>query len=327
MPLPEQVRKQVEQADQVVAEMKAAPGTPTEEPPIQGAQGTPQASAEVVQLKPAGEEEPWEARYKALQGIFDTKLPQMQGELKNARQLLDQQRQMIIALQGQLQQTPPAAQPPVPSSVLTETEIKDYTPEFFSMMQRWLAPQVDPIRSAIVELQRSIPQAVQQLSSQVQNVTNVQALTREEKFFKEVGDAVPAWEQLNTDQRFLEWLGVVDELTGITRHAYLSDARANLDARRAIAVFSAFLRESGVAPSAGAPAQKAVSDLDRQVTMESTKRSAAPNGAATAKTYSPKDLTALYDAYRRGAYKGRDAEFQAEEQKLLLAINEGRYSR
>lgn len=337
MPLPEQVRKQVEAADHAIAELSkpGEGGTPTDQPPVAEKPVAPPVSGEVVPFsaKPKGSEEaPWEERFKALQGLFDAKMPQLQGELKNAQLLSDQQRQMIMALQGQIQQLQQNVQPSraaaPPASVLTEEELKDYTPEFFSMMQRWLEPQLGPIRHAIVELQRNVPQAVQQLSSQVQTVAHTQALTQEDKFFQAVDAAVPNWKQLNTDQGFLQWLGVVDSMTGISRHAYLSDARANLDAGRAIAIFQAYVQETGgsVTPTGTSAAQvQSHSELERQVTVESTKRSSAPSSGQETRTFSQKDLDKLYADYRRGLYKGKEAEFQVKERELLEAINSGRY--
>jgi len=334
MPLPEQVRKQIEAADQTVAEL-AKPvdaGTPSDQSPPQGEPPAP--TGEVVPFTPkAPEEKTWEERFKALQGIFDAKLPQLQNELKTSQAVSDQQRQMIMALQNQvqqLQQAPQPSKPAAPASALTEDELTDYTPEFFSMMQRWLEPQLNPIKHAIVELQRSIAPAVQQLTSQVQTVAQTQALTREDKFFQDVSNAVPNWEQLNVDPKFLEWLGVVDSMTGISRHAYLSDARANLDAGRVVAIFKAY--QPGVGGSttqAGASAAQVhpQSELEKQVTVESNRRPTPPAGGQETKTYSQKDLDKLYADWRRGLYKGKEAEFQTKERELLEAINSGRYAK
>lgn len=324
MPLPEQLRKQVEHADQVVAELTkpADDGTPPVATPDPESVTPP--SGEVIQLKPEEDEKTWQERYKALQGIFDAKMPQLQAELRNSQALQDQQRQMIITLQGQLQQVQQTLpkQQDAASPVLTEDELRDYTPEFFSMMQRWLEPQLGPIKHAIVEMQRNMAPAVQQLSSQVQTVAHTQAVTREEKFFAELTKAVPNWERLNTDSRFIEWLGVVDPMTGISRHAYLNDARSNLDSGRASAIFSSFAREMG-----GATQSSSTSDLEKQVTVESSKRGAPPSGEAATKTYTAKDLEKLYGDWRRGVFKGREAEFHAKEQELLGAINAGKYVR
>lgn len=334
MPLPEQIRKQIEAADQTVAELTKPvdTGTPSDQPPAQGDPAVP--TGEVVPFTPkAPEEKTWEERFKALQGIFDAKLPQLQNELKTSQAVSDQQRQMILALQGQLQQlqqAPPAPRQAAPTPVLTEDELKDYTPEFFAMMARWLEPQLNPIKHAIVELQRSIAPAVQQLSSQVQTVAHSQALTREEKFFQEVQGAVPNWEQLNVDPHFLAWLGVVDSMTGISRHAYLSDARSTLDAGRVVAIFRAYLHEAGGGTThAGTSAAQVQpqSELEKHVTVESTKRPAPPSGGQDTRTFTQKDLDKLYADWRHGAYKGREAEFQTKERELLEAINSGRYAK
>lgn len=333
MPLPEQVRKQIEAADQTVAELNkpADAGTPTDPQPPQGDPQPP--TGEVVPFTPkVPEEKTWEERFKALQGIFDAKLPQLQNELKTSQAVSDQQRQMIIALQGQIQQLQQAPQPAksaAPASVLTEDELKDYTPEFFSMMARWLEPQLNPIKHAITELQRNIAPMVQQLSSQVQTVAHSQALTREEKFFQDVQAAVPNWEQVNVDPRFLAWLGVVDSMTGISRHAYLSDARTNLDAGRVVAIFRAYAHEAGGGTTqAGTSAAQVQpqSELEKQVTVESTRRPSPPTGGQDTRTYTQKDLDKLYADWRRGVYKGKEAEFQTKERELLEAINSGRYA-
>lgn len=328
MGLPEQVRRQAEEVDQYYSEQEAAEAQPTSEEASDTA--APAQVAEVVSITQAApqpvqqqnhdeNDATWAQRYRSLQGMFNSQ----DVKYREAVAQIDQLRSALMSLQAQ-----PAAQrdsaPTSDGAGITPSEEQEYTPEFFSMMDRWLSARISPLASQVQAVAQHVP-SMQSLTAQVGHVAAVQHRSVEQQFFDKLSARMPAWDQINQTPAFIQWLAQVDPLTGVSRQVYLDDARARLDLDRVVNIFSAF--HGGSAGTGQDSSKSNVSDLSQQAVVTSRKAGNTPNSAGNEKVYSKSDLDKLYADYRRGAYKGKDAEFKSKEVELLAAINSGRYHR
>jgi hypothetical protein len=94
-----------------------------------------------------------------------------------------------------------------------------------------------------------------------------------------------------------------DPLSGCVRQQLLNDAIANGDAGRVVAFFKGFQREAGQASS-----------------PQRCHNTATPSKP----TYTRAQIGALYEQHRKGAYRGREAEWTRIENDIFSAQREGR---
>lgn len=148
--------------------------------------------------------------------------------------------------------------------------------------------------------------------------------SNEARFYGELSNAVPDWETVNTDERWLQWLAEVDPLSGLPRQAYLDNAAQTLDAGRTVALFKAFKESVGLVdkapaePKTAAPAKPALSPTPRTV------------GNAVAPTHREQVTTVtraeINDHYRRSStdvhYRTSEAH-KAMEQRIAQAMHSG----
>jgi hypothetical protein len=105
---------------------------------------------------------------------------------------------------------------------------------------------------------------------------------------------------VNADPRWLQWLAGIDNLNGRTRQDLLNAATAAGDASRIIRFFRDFMQAAG---------------------RQAQSRTAA---AGDRPTYTRAQIAWFYNQHRRGAYKGREADWARQEADLYAAQREGR---
>lgn len=327
MSIPEQVQRQLDDAavlrQQLVPNDDDAANTPTAVEAVSDgassnaapADQTPATRAE-AQPSEHADDPKMVQRYRTLQGMYNG----LDARYREALSHIDQMREAL----AQVQTAAPSAVTTVTpgggavSDPITPKELEDYTPEFFAMMDRWLAPRLNRLG---LEIERRVSQAVQPLATTVQTVAQQSARTAEEQFFDELTRVVPDWEQVNDSAGFIEWLAVADPMSAVTKQVYLNDARQKLDVRRVASIFNAYKQASGIAEPVSTSRRQSVA---AQATVAPRRNSSdVPTGKD--KIVTSLDLRKLYDDKRRGLYNGRDAEFRQLESELVAAINQGRY--
>jgi hypothetical protein len=125
---------------------------------------------------------------------------------------------------------------------------------------------------------------------------------------------VPNWEEINTNDAFLAWLGEVDPVYGQPRQAALNAAQQALNSDRAANVFKAFMATLPQTPKSN--------PVDKQV---SPKAAASTAPTPTEKpVISQKQVTDFYNEVAKGKYRGREQEAARIEAAINAAMAEGR---
>jgi hypothetical protein len=216
---------------------------------------------------------------------------------------------------------------PAPSKLITPKDEDEFGTDMVDFARRVTREEMTPVMQALSQMQRQIEQ-LGNLAPQVQQVATNQAATAEEKFFAQLSGAVPNWASINDNPKFHDWLLTPDGMTGITRQTYLEDARNSLDLRRVVSIFTAWERETGVAPTAAQPQQIAkasnVSRLEKQIAPGRTNAATAAPSPKAERNWSPADIAKFYEDRRTGKYKGREAEASATERDIFQAQKDGR---
>lgn len=287
-----------------VAPTEAAPQVePSSEPP---AKPTDTPVAEAVK----SDESTWEQRYKSLQGLFNSRVNELQVSNKALTQQVHELTTRLDRLMNEL-----SKRPEPPTAVADPKDVEEFGQDLVEMVKRQasavfagLAAKVDGVVQAF---ETRLAAVEQQLNGTAQTVS----MTAEEVFFSKLSQAVPDWEQINADQRFLDWLGEEDPVYGVSRQAALTAAHKALDVKRVAAIFNTFkaLHQS----------QKSTKSVEKQVSPATT-AAPAPTAQPEKPVITQAQIQAFYRDVAQNKYRGREAEAAKLEQVINEAIAEGR---
>lgn len=295
-PLPRAVRERAERAQQLLDEAKKPQGDAPAEPVSQTAPEAPP----VEQPTDPRENDPayWRQRFSVVSGILKREREDRKAE--NDRHF--QEMQTLSQRVAQLE-----AAKPVPADVdltafFTQEQIEEFGEEQCKAMARAATA------AARTELQTHIDAAVKPLHEEAQRTKERSLQERKAEFEERLAEAVPNYQQIDTDPRWLEWLAEVDASTGLERQELLTRHVQRFDAQRAAGMFKAFLGDAGAAPASApppvAPAASAAPAVD------------APPVASTKGYPSQAEIR---DYYKRAALgKVSDAEVKEFEARLRL---------
>ena len=186
-------------------------------------------------------------------------------------------------------------------------DIARFGDEMMEMVQRYVTGAVT-----------SLDARLKALEGTVVGVKQATAETREQQFYALLTSLVPQWQQINADNRWLQWLGVKDEVYGLPRQAALDNAQKQLDAQQVAKVFNAFI--------ASLPAVPVPPSVESQLAPD-TAGNTPPPAPTPAPMFSEKAVTAFYKDQAQGKYVGREAEAREIEAQIDLAVLQGRITR
>jgi hypothetical protein len=301
-------------------EAPAPPRAPSAAPPAHPVSAA--QAPRTAQPPPAEQEddspEGWKRRFLRMQGQY-TASQKTIGEMQEQMTQLGQE-----LLRTQRYSAPPPSEqpspPPAPVTYLTEQDVQTYGTELIDLTQRAavqaLAPQLQQIQEDNARLRQRLAQEARRSLDQ------------------RVASLVPNYREIDRNPRWHQWLLGVDILSSRVRQTLLNEAISAADAPRVSSFFRGFLNEeaatghSAPAPpsfQAAAPKEPALN----LVSLAAPGRARPANGGdpnlPTEKpVYTRAQISQLYDMERRGAYRGREAEWARKEADIFAAQREGR---
>ncbi len=347
--LPPAARRQVAEANRLIAELNAKPGeipngtqvqvmpgnetpgtfptgqpqrwqapphTPAQTPGVQDQ--PPQQPAAVAPAPPAPEDPAvWQQRYRSLQGKYD-------AEMAATREIVRQQQiTMDKLMERSMQVVQPTAPAPEPqqspadylrSLGITEQELTDYgelLPIVAKIAQNMFRPTAQKLEA---ELNKTRQAAGATSDALVQD--------RQRALFAALDNTqgMEDWRQLNVDENFLAWLDRLDILSGYTRRMLMTDAFQKLDAARITAIFGAYKQEDSARRSTLGP----TIDPNTLIAPGTPRGGAAeaPGGANSKRMIFEQEIANFYSRVRRKLVSPEEYKnFSAE---IALATAEGR---
>lgn len=284
--LPKQVQAQLDEAERVVAalsqptDMDPAPAANVEVVDPPPADPTPPptepAPAAAAPVEPKNEAY-WEHRFNTLEGIHRKTAEQLKTQGEQARQLAAQ-------LESMRQQPPAQVVPEQP--LITDKDASTFGADLVDMARR----AAQEVTRDLVKRLGTLEGFVRSLEPQVKRVKQVEDQvnqTREDRFLSELTVAVPDWEAVNADPRWLQWLREYDPVAGSPRQVSLDQAQQALDFRRVTALFKLF--KATITPPAAPTPTVPKPSLARQVAPARTSTVTVPPGQP--KVYSAQDYT------------------------------------
>jgi hypothetical protein len=176
-------------------------------------------------------------------------------------------------------------------SYLTQNDVDNYGSDLLDVSQRAalqaVAPHLQDLQQQNVHLQR-------QLAKEARHRLD-QAVER----------AVPDFREIDRNPRWHRWLLGIDALTGKVRQLLLNDAVASGSVSRVKAFFNGFKAE----------------EADQARAPSGSSRQARSFGKPTS---TREQIGQLYEQHRKGAYTGREDEWNKIEADIFAAQREGR---
>ena len=322
MPLPKRIQAQLEQADALLAQQSGGappvevqqPQEPQEE--VVPVVNEPQASTPPVApvdtvvepTTPTTPVDPWEHRFKTLQGIHN-------AQMRDFRERESELTSRLTALAEKVATGRPAETQPEANPTIGKHE-ENFGADMVGMVRDVVStmfmPQVQEVLNRLADLE-----------TQFKGTTQAVEQTALEVFQDKLAKLVPDWQTVNTDMGFLEWLAQKDPFSGVIRQQVLTDAGNKLDADRVAAVFNAY--KALIQPPAQTPTPQAPKppSLESQVSPRaSAPAPVQPNPQPT--FVSEKDVLNFYADVRAGKYRGNPAEQNRLEAYFNQALAEGR---
>jgi hypothetical protein len=344
MALPEQIRKQTEAVQELYKQLNSegiegAENTPPSNDPSPDA-GTPAEnevpaanSTDIENAAPSSgteqsaddsNSETYAQKWRTLQGMYNAEVPRLHANNRELQSRVSQMEQLLSSLSSQPTQAPAHAQAPI---LVSDKEKEEYG-ESLDVMRKVSREELVPMIGKLAALEGAIQQIAANLNTaivpQVQRVAQQQAMSAEDRFWGQLTQHVPNWQQINNDGDFQTWLLEIDPMTGTNRQVYLEQAQANLDIGRVVSFFQTFSKVTGkYQPTANAQPNRSASELERQVAPGRGRGTNAPNGQ-TSRQYSPDDIKSFFNDVRQGKYKGREAERDRIERDIFAAQRDGR---
>lgn len=324
---PRAVKRQVEEANRLLASLAAKPGeappAPAGDappPPTDNMQAptdnTPPAAAPPVTTvsdapppppAPAAEPAPdFQQKYAVLKGKYDKEIPELKATVSELVERNRQLEQMLAQLAER--SAPPVA--PTTSKLIKPEEEAEYGTEFFDVVGRRareiLEAELAPLRSQ-----------VQQANAHKGRVSDEE---RKQTIAEALTENVPGWEAINTSQQFLAWLADRDVFSGKVKRELLTEAFQNGDAARVVQFFKAFQEDPASAP---APAARTPSVDAGTLVAPGTPRGGSPAEApGGGRMWTQAEVSQFYADARRGRIP---AERKAQiEKEIIRAAAEGR---
>ena len=320
MALPKQVQQDqaeieaYEQALQEQAAEQAAEQTPSEvvaesPPEVVPVEVVP---AEPVVEKPAvvepkkPEEEPWQQRYLTLKGMFDSEVPRLHAQVKELTK--------EVAVLSEAAKKAPVPEV-TPTSSVTDAEEEAFGKDLIDVQRRIAKEAVAPIMAQVKALETentALRELLGKTGSKVETMSFEQRLQA----------AVPDFEQVNLDPKWVAWLDEVDPILRGPRRSVAQAAFESGDAE-AVAEYVKLFRAMTTKP-ATPTLDKNEAELRSQVAPNRTVSAPAPDARETGKSYTEAEASKAFDRVSALNRAGKYEEASKLEAELTAAYNAGR---
>lgn len=317
--LPRQLQRQqeeIEKFDKEIADAALAASNPSVETPEVTDGQEPPAPAPAPVTPPPPSDDQWKQRFLTLKGKYDAEVPRLHQELKELRT-------QVSELASRKVETPQEPVKPKTKRV-TEKDTETFGADLMDVIRRQAEEIAAEAVSGMADKLSKLEAENEQLKQNLTGVTTSQAQTSQEVYFAKLASAVPDWETINVDPKFLEWLGEIDEISGELRQTHLTNAFNALNVDRTAKLFNAFKKTIAPAPAAKQPAQKQT-EVQRQVAPGKSKTPPGPvNSDANTKVWSANEIDVFYKELATGQYKSNPQEAARIEAEIDAAVATGR---
>lgn len=308
------IKKQAEEADQMIQSLREGEDTPTEATPdpVQD-QGVVSEESEPVVEEHAprevsadtdwqNEARLWEQRYRSLNGMIqsrDKQIQQLHELLANMQQTQSQPQSQLVA------------QAPTVESLITKEDEDSYGADLVDMARR-------AGRQESMQLVEAMKAELASLRDSIQGVSRVTQVSAKERFEAKLDSLTNnQWKQTDLDPAFVDWLSASN-----ARRRVFAQGVQEQDAATVAEFFNDYVKLAAVDRAvAEQPTQTRQAELERQVAPGKSKAGAAQiSQAGDKKLWTRSEISQLYANKRQYTAE----EFNKLERDVAAAQRESR---
>lgn len=198
--LPKQLQAQLEAAEAIQAQIDGTapqgntePANTLEQPQLQ----TPQAKTE--EAPPAAKTvDSFETKYKVLEGKYRSEVPKLNDALRQAQQ-------QIESLSAKVQELANKQPEPKEDPLITSKDEEAFGADLIDLARRVVREETSAVTKRLATIERAVA-AVAAVGQKVERIEEVNAQTAEERFWADVNSRVPDWEEVDADERWIQFL-------------------------------------------------------------------------------------------------------------------------
>lgn len=259
---------------------------------------------------PKGED--WKHKYEVLKGKYDNEVPRLSFELAQANRMIAEMRQELESLKTKIPRV--EEKPQAPQELSKLRQFKEEYPDIFDGVQTLIEEAVNE------KLAKKLEETVKPISQEISTVKDNLGKTERERYLMAL-DSDPhigkVWRTINEDPAFIQWLQEPEPFSGISKYQLLMDAWNNMDAQRTIRFFKEY-QASRKTDQQKVKAPK-VDVRDEELHPPRGQRSMEPR-VESQEIITPEMYKKFTMDVIAGKYRGREAEAEKEEQRLLRGL-------
>lgn len=266
------------------------------------------------------EPDPYEQRYKVLQGKYNAEVPRLSKQMRDLETELDSARHLLAAMEDARPAATPTGDETDYSNLVTSEERTEYGDDLLDVVGRRATQTLMP------ELQKLVNR-FEKVESRLGDVSQNMARSAQDQLKHDLAVAIPTWETLNSDAGFNSWLNEQDLFTGTARRTLLHEAYNLGDSKRVIAFFQAYQQENAVVttpdpePAGETPAKVPLGDL---VAPGKPKSGQTAGAQQQEKMFTQSEIARFYRDVTAGKFQGREKDKARIEKQIMTAANAGR---
>lgn len=318
MAIPDAVLEQEARVNKMMEELNTPPPAsgdettpPAETEPNQPAEDTPPQPTEPAQQDP--EDASLKAKYDTLSGKYNVELARLNSALSELRLENAELRSRTAEVMASYHAPKPSATKSDPEPVPDEVKkLQEDLPEAFKTMA-YLAKK--EVKAELGNLDGKFKEVEQRITS-----------TTQESFFDRLDGRVADWEVINKQPDFLNWLQTPEGYSGKTYHDLLQNAVDSRDLERTAKFFNDFKKSRETPPTQPTPPKQE---------PKTNKFTAPPKGAGAqppkpapeVETVTTSFIKNFGNEIAQGKWKGKEAEVEAINKKINIALAAGKVIR
>lgn len=327
MAIPRQVKKQIEEVEEIEKQLKAQekpkPETDsedsqeveakenldtTDEVPNETSSEVEKSGAEEPTDEPQVEADDFKQKYNTLQGKYNAEVPKLHQQLRQLTEKLNAFEQA----QEEKQKTE-SAKPRERVSYVTDADREEFGEELIDV-QRRVAREVAQDYEERFEKQEAIIKALQK------KLDNTGAQVGEMSFSQKLQVLVPDFAQIDNDPKWVEWLNEYDPMVRGQRREIAQAAFNNGDAEAVADYVKLFKQQM----SGGEPVNNRQAELEKQVAPNRSVTNGKKSASREARLYTQKEMDNQWNKIRTLSSRGKYDEAEKLEAELTSAYLEGR---
>lgn len=254
----------------------------------------------------------WKQKFDVLTGKYNAEVPRLHQQLKEQASLLER-------LQTELEtQKVKPAEPDVPKqSLVTSNDEETFGSDLIDLSRRVTRDEIGVVTARIAQIEQML-QNISQLPKQVEQVAQQQAQTMEDRFWGSVNQAIPDWNEVDADPRWIEWLNLTPPFAVKTYRELAGEAISAGLVQPVVELVKAWKDQAGVA-QAQQNKSNTKQELQRQVAPSKSNASNVPQGK---KLWTAADYERAFDP--RLSAEMSEADIDSLQAEAELAYSEGR---